>query len=296
MLETLRELLAGARRAAIVTHRRADADALACAEVLKLVLERLGVGVIAVVCPEGSLLGGCSEDLPRDVDVYVLADVASLSQVPPLPGRAIRVDHHYAGDDIPGVVVNRPSCTEVALALAEEVGVEIPPDVAKLAVLGIYTDTGGLRRADARTLRALSKLLERLNATLGDVVKEGGETWNMSKTMAFLKGFRRLEVYSSSVGLICATHVGAYESDVASLLVSVGCRVAVVASRKEDGLRIVFRSRNFDVASIARRIGQGGGHREAAVAVLKRRVPKSELPSILRAVVKEIAPDAKLVE
>jgi len=60
MLRQVIELLGGARRAAVVTHRRADADALACAKVLQLVLERLGVTVAAVVCPEGPQLEGCT--------------------------------------------------------------------------------------------------------------------------------------------------------------------------------------------------------------------------------------------
>jgi Exopolyphosphatase-related proteins len=146
------------------------------------VLERLGVEVVAVVCPEGSPLGGCTKELPEDVDVYVLADVATLSQVPQLHKRYFKVDHHYVGDDTPGVVMQRPSCTEIALKLAEEAGVELPPDVAKLAVLGIYADTGRLKRADAKTLLALAKLLENIGGTLGDLINEEEKAGEMQKS------------------------------------------------------------------------------------------------------------------
>ncbi len=287
------ELLGGAKRVAIVTHRRADADALACAKVLQLVLERLGVTVAAIVCPEGSQFGDCSRELPNDVDLYVLVDVASLSQIPPLQGRYFKIDHHHVGDDIPGIVVQRPSCTEIALKLAEEAGVELTPEVAKLAALGIYADTGRLKRADAETLRMLSKLLEKTGGTLGDLAREEERAEEPQRVIALLKGMKRLEAYRSSLGVICISHVGAYESDVASLLLSIGCNIALVASRKEDGVRVVMRSRGFDVATLAKSLGTGGGHKEAAVAIIRENVTKSQLPSLLRRIVKQIDPSAE---
>lgn len=292
MLEKLRNLLRGAERAAVVTHRRADADALACAKILKLVLERLGVEVAAVVCPEGSPLGGCVEEVPSGVDIYVLVDVASLSQIPPICGRCVKVDHHLVGDELPGVVINRPSCTEVALMLAEEAGVDIPPEVARLAVLGIYTDTGRLKRADAETLRRLVYLMEKVGGALGDLVgaEEGQREEHV--TIALLKGMQRLELYKSSIGIICTSHVGAHEADLAALLLLAGCRVAIVASLKKDGVHLVFRSREVNVAEMAKSLGTGGGHREAAVTVLGEKTSRKELPSLLRAVVKKLFPDA----
>ncbi|MCX8137279.1 DHH family phosphoesterase [Pyrobaculum aerophilum] len=293
MLEELKGLLRGVARVAVITHRRADADALACAKILELVIKRLGVNVAAVVCPEGSPLGGCVEEVPKDVDLYVLADVASVSQIPPVCGRCVKIDHHVIGDEIPGIVVNRPSCTEVALMLAEEAGIDIPPDVAKLAVLGIYTDTGRLRRADGETFKRLAVLLNKIGSALGDVVGPEERGREIHVTMALLKGMKRLEVYKSSVGIICTSFVGAHEADLANLLQSVGCRVAIVASLKKDGVHLVFRSRDLNVAMLAASLGAGGGHREAAVTIIKERVSKSQLPSLLRKVVKTLFPDAR---
>ncbi len=293
MLHQVIELLGGAKRVAIVTHRRADADALACAKVLQLVLERLGVTVAAVVCPEGSQLEGCTRELPSDVDLYMLADVASLSQVPPLRGRYFKIDHHHVGDDIPGIVVQRPSCTEIALKLAEEAGVELTPEVAKLAALGIYADTVRLKRADAETLRLLAKLLEKTGGTLGDLIREEERAEEPQRVVALLKGMKRLEAYRSSLGVICTSHVGAYEADVASLLLSIGCSVALVASRKEDGVHVVMRSRGFDVATLAKSLGAGGGHKEAAVAIIREDVAKTQLPRLLRRIVKQIDANAE---
>ncbi|MEM4492575.1 phosphoesterase [Pyrobaculum sp.] len=69
---------------------------------LLIVPEKLGVATNAIVCPEGSPPGGCIENVPSDVDTYVLVDVVSLSQLPPLKGRVFRIGHRAAGDEIPG--------------------------------------------------------------------------------------------------------------------------------------------------------------------------------------------------
>jgi nanoRNase/pAp phosphatase (c-di-AMP/oligoRNAs hydrolase) len=249
--------------------------------------------VAAVVCPEGPQLEGCTRELPNDVDLYVLVDVASLSQVPPLRGRYFKIDHHHVGDDIPGIVVQRPSCAEIALKLAEEAGVELTPEVAKLAVLGIYADTVRLKRADAETLKLLAKLLEKTGGTLGDLIREEEKAEEPQRVVALLKGMKRLEAYRSSLGVICTSHVGAYEAEVASLLLSIGCSIALVASRKEDGVHVVMRSRGFDVATLAKSLGAGGGHKEAAVAIIREDVAKTQLPRLLRRIVKQIDANAE---
>jgi nanoRNase/pAp phosphatase (c-di-AMP/oligoRNAs hydrolase) len=111
--------------------------------------------------------------------------------------------------------------------------------------------------------------------------------------VALLKGMKRLEAYRSSLGVICTSHVGAYEADVASLLLSIGCSIALVASRKEDGVHVVMRSRGFDVATLAKSLGTGGGHKEAAVAIIREDVAKTQLPRLLRRIVKQIDANAE---
>jgi nanoRNase/pAp phosphatase (c-di-AMP/oligoRNAs hydrolase) len=139
----------------------------------------------------------------------------------------------------------------------------------------------------------LSKLLEKTGGTLGDLAREEERAEEPQRVIALLKGMKRLEAYRSSLGVICISHVGAYESDVASLLLSIGCNIALVASRKEDGVHVVMRSRGFDVATLAKSLGTGGGHKEAAVAIIRENVTKSQLPSLLRRIVKQIDPSAE---
>jgi nanoRNase/pAp phosphatase (c-di-AMP/oligoRNAs hydrolase) len=54
-----------------------------------------------------------------------------------------------------------------------------------------------------------------------------------------------------------------------------------------------MRSRGFDVATLAKSLGAGGGHKEAAVAIIREDVAKTQLPRLLRRIVKQIDANAE---
>ncbi|MGC9117388.1 MAG: DHH family phosphoesterase [Thermoproteus sp.] len=298
-LERLLNVLGNRRRIAVVTHRHADLDALGCALVLRDVLEGLGREAV-VVCPDGVAKDAdpyarCSEEVPPDIEMAVLADVASLAQVPPMDVPLAIFDHHAVGDELPGVREERPSCSEMALELAIEAGVRPKRDSLIAAALGIYADTARLLRADKRTLAAISFAISEIGPLEKYIVQQGEER---SLKMAKLKALARLAIYETRLGVICATHVDAYESDVAALLTSAGCDVAIVASRHGGEVRLVYRSHKVDVGEMAARIGEllggsGGGHRGASVTTVKMRATKADLPRLLGDVVRALDPDAR---
>lgn len=297
-LEKLLSVLKGKHRVAIITHRHADVDALGCALILRDVLYYLGYEAL-VVCPEGASKDAkpyaeCAEAPPSDVEAAVLVDVASLSQVPKLDVPLVVFDHHAVGDELPGVRDERPSCSEMALELALEVGVRPRRDSLVAAALGIYADSVKLLRADSRTLRALAYAVEEV----GPLERYVKRQEDPSARVAKLKALARLKIFKTKIGAVCATHVDAYESDVANLLISAGCDVSIVASRHGDEVRIIYRSQSVDVGEIAAKIGEilggsGGGHRGASVTLLRRRINKAELPELLRTVVGLLDPDAR---
>lgn len=287
-MRELLQALAGARRVAVVTHRGPDDDAVGCAYMLAEVLRGLGMDVAAVVCPGGR--GGCEEEPPEDVDAYVLVDVASLSQVPPLGKPVVVVDHHAVGQALPGVRREAPSCSELAYSMAVEAGVTPSRTAAAQAARGIYADTLGLAKATPNTLEALAALLRLSGAErLEDVLPR--EERRLDAVIAALKAAKRAEAYLSRYGVICTAHVGAHESQAASALMAAGCDVAMVASARREGVRLVMRSREYDVASLAAALGPGGGHRGAAVVTLPR--GSGDLRHVLREVVHLLDPDAR---
>jgi len=295
--------LRGVKSATIVTHRLADYDALGCALVLKEVLSSLGVES-EIVCPEGLKGSGktpyCRDSPSRIPDVYILADVASLSQIPfEIAGRAFSIDHHARGDPLPGIRDERPSCSEIAIELARELNVRLSEDALRAALLGIYHDTAKLTRADSRTFSTLSYILGELKRPLGQFLERQEES--PSKKYAKLKAVLRLKAYESNIGIICTTHVGAHESDAAKVLLSSGCDVVIIASKHDDELRIFLRSIKADASKLALKIGDllggsGGGHREASGVVVKTRVSKRDLDKILESIVRGLEPEAKPVQ
>nr|KJR73735.1 MAG: exopolyphosphatase [Thermoproteus sp. AZ2] len=293
-LERLLGALRGYKRIAIITHRHADLDAIGCANVLRDVLSALGYDAV-VVCPEGAArearqYADCVGEVPPGLEAAVLVDVATLAQVPRLDVPYAVVDHHVVGDEIPGVRAERPSCSEIALRIAEEAGVKPKRESLIAASLGIYADSVKLLKADGDTLRTLASAVDEIGP-LEQYLGKSEE--NPSLKMAKIKALSRLHIYETKSGVVCATHVDAYESDVANMLVSAGCDVAVVASRHGGEVRAVFRSPSVNVAELAAKAaellgGRGGGHRGAAALAAARKLRKDELPALLEELVRLI--------
>lgn len=269
-----------------MTHRRADADAVGCASVIKEVLESRGYSVL-IVCPEGVSkearpLIQCQRALPDDIDAVVLVDVASLAQVPEIKKPLVILDHHKVGDQLPGLRLERPSCSELALEIALEAGVKPSRDALIAAALGIYEDTGGLLRADERTF----ELLKYAVSEVGPLERYLRREEDASLKMAKLKGLLRTSAYRTSRGILCITNVGAHEGAVAELLISAGCDIAIVISKRKDEVRIFLRSGSIDVADLAAKIasrlgGRGGGHMGASAIVLREGDPQEIARHIL---------------
>jgi nanoRNase/pAp phosphatase (c-di-AMP/oligoRNAs hydrolase) len=267
--------------------------------VLRDVLEGLGREPV-VVCPDGVAKDArpyarCSEEMPTDAEMAILVDVASLAQVPPMDVPLAVFDHHAVGDALPGVREERPSCSEMALELALEAGVKPRRESLIAAALGIYADTARLSRADGRTLAAISAAISEIGPLERYITQQEEDR---ALKMAKAKALARLAVYETKVGIVCATHVDAYESDVAAVLVSAGCDVAIVASRHGGEVRLVYRSHRVDVGEMAARIGEllggsGGGHRGASVTTVKMRATKADLPVLLMQAVRALDPDPR---
>ncbi|MBP1448591.1 MAG: exopolyphosphatase, partial [Thermoproteus sp.] len=209
------------------------------------------------------------------------------------------VDHHAAGDEMPGIRVERPSCSEIALEIAREAGVRPSREALIAAALGIYADSVRLLRADGATLRILADAVD----VVGPLEQYVGRLREEDRGLKMAKAhaLARLSVYEGNRGVICATHVDAYESDVANALTSAGCDVSIVASRHGEEVRLILRSRSIDVAALAADIasilgGGGGGHRGAAAVSIKRRMRKDELPRLLSEVVKLIDASARRLD
>lgn len=193
--DAIADRLRRATRVAVVTHRKADGDALGSTLALVRTLLHLGKGAFAVFpgpwigifdpllrdtplvhVPEGAdpvaLLS------PHNADAIALVDTGSRQQMgatlPWLDAHADKtliIDHHASGDaDLaamrwvePGAAAAAEMVASVCVRLLERRSASgLPLDVAEAIYLGIATDTGWFRYSNTRssTMRLAADLLD----------------------------------------------------------------------------------------------------------------------------------------
>ncbi len=199
---SLREIAAGLRtqkRVAVLTHAKADGDAVGSVMAVVRTLRTLGVeakGVFpapwfarfepfvgetpAVRLPEGDAASAAlkADAIVGGADRVLIVDTGSWAQVgdarawlEPLSERAIVVDHHPSGN---GEIASKrlirtdaaAACEIVAELCCLLLGVDhasaLPKDIAEPLFLGLATDTGWFRYSNTRpgTLRMAAELIE----------------------------------------------------------------------------------------------------------------------------------------
>ena len=177
------ELVAG-RRVALSTHLNADGDGCGSESALARMLAAHGL-VPRVVNPTPwpemfeFLLGDEFVNLTskgskalRDIDLLIVLDISDVTRLGHLTDsvRALSVpklviDHHVASDDPagPNGLSDTTACAtaELVYDIAQVLGWEITPDVARALYTGMLTDTGGFRFSNTspRCLAVAAQLL-----------------------------------------------------------------------------------------------------------------------------------------
>jgi nanoRNase/pAp phosphatase (c-di-AMP/oligoRNAs hydrolase) len=171
------------RRAAVVCHRNADADAYLSAFALSALLRSIAPGCeVDIVTPGGMtaltnrlyarFAHRIVEESEEDYDLYVAVDVGDAEllkdwreKMEKARGVRVLVDHHpfREGSAYDHVVVDEQatSAAEVVFGLFAQLGVEIAPDVAQALLEGILFDSSHLAIAGPKGLRAAVGLMDR---------------------------------------------------------------------------------------------------------------------------------------
>jgi len=318
-LETLKRRVRG--KLLILTHRYADIDAVASAIGLLVLVKTLDCDTSesVIVSPQGlsKPAKNVVERLAVNVSIYselppgfenpdsiVIVDAASPSQLPGLTEilnlRVFKalIDHHVANTliDLVDASLVDPSATStseiIALALPREA---LSEEIAALLIAGIIADSGRFQRATPRTFRVMSKLSRACEYSRVLRLTEVGEPPSFSERIAVLKAAQRMVIETINDIVVAGTHVGSFESEVASHILRLGADIALVVSRKKDEVRVIMRSRPrlrreglAIIEHIARKLGGSwGGHAGAGALTLSIRVEKRNLPSLVKTLVNE---------
>ena len=292
------------QRFAISSHERPDADAIGSEIGLAGILEQLGKQVLIVnpsatpnhlkfLDPTGRV-GKFGENVKLEtalqVDVHLIVDTSAWQQLTDVRGllektkaRKVVIDHHVSSDDLGATEFKdtTASATGVLIAeLAAHLDVTPTPDQASALFAAIATDTGWFRfsNTDERTLQKATLLLS-LGASPTRIYRELYERSSLSRLKLHSCALSRVSVECE--GRLAHTYVtqadfdatGAHPSDTEDLvndcLTIDGAEMAFMLVEQKSGqIKASLRSRTgVDVAKIAEIFG-GGGHRQAAGAML----------------------------
>lgn len=258
-------------------HSHADPDCLASAYALQ---RRFGGSIWAPGGLDRSamqlqrLLSIQIGDSPQG-QTLVVVDTPDISQFSGEWKEVLLIDHHPStgeGADYFYIDTAASSCSEIVLSMVGDT--DVPSSIALLS--GILHDTGRLKRGSPATLRSCALLLEKTGMDMEQLLNRISTERDASETVAVLKGLERMRHTSVSGLIIGWTQVSAFESSVASAMLTAGCSIAFVASQKGEHVRLSARgdgratAAGVNLNELVRLVsgdfgGKGGGHQGAAV-------------------------------
>ena len=326
--EPLREIIEAHQRFVLSSHVRPDADALGSELAMAGLLETLGKSV-RIVNPSATpanlkfldptnrvlkLGDGITADEFADTDVHVILDTSAWTQLTAV-GDVLRksrttkvvIDHHVRSDDI-GAVEFKDTQAEATGSLiyrmAEALDYPLTPDIALPLFCAIATDTGWFRFSSTtgETMRAAGRLID-LGVQPHVIYERLYEQYSFARVRLAGRVLGRVTLECGGklaytwVKLEDFTETGAKPVDteymVNECLRIAGTQGAFIAIEQlNKKVKVSFRSRtNLDVSRVAEQFG-GGGHKQAAGAVLPGplAVAKNE---VLRAIKQAIEPDER---
>ena len=299
-LEAVAEAIRANDRFLVTTHENPDGDALGSLLAAKLALEQLGKDVVMYLAGEAPLpreyawmpFGNLRRTVPEDAAERVLLalDCANESRLGPDPEvlasapLVVNVDHHHDNSRFGAVnlvVPDASSTSEILRDLLRGLEVEITPEIAEALYIALVTDTGRFQYANTtpKALRLAAELVE-AGADVHKVFQGVYESVQFAKLKLLARALERAQIYEG--GRLVVSYllrddfkeVGAaepYSEGIIDYLRAVeGADMAALIRepprRDAPARRISLRASTdeLDVSEIARRSGDGGGHRQAA--------------------------------
>ena len=286
------------RRAAVVCHRNADADAYLSAFALSELIRALAPGCqVEIATPGGMTIltqklsarfpHATVEDSTTEYDLYVAVDVGDEELLNQWKGRLqsargvrVLVDHHPMRDGAlyDHVVVDESatSAAEVVFAIFKERGVAVEGTVAQALLEAIMFDSSHLAFVSPKGLRAVVSLMD-AGADIALARRELRSQPDYGEVLAKLKGAQRLKIYRVGSWVAATSMVGSFQAHVARSLIYLGADLAAVGGESEGETRVSLRAtQRFAeqtgvqlgtqvAAEMAKRLGgHGGGHATAA--------------------------------
>ncbi len=275
----LLRFLRGLKRAVVVPHILVDVDALATAEGMCRLLERIGVKAAALVPERPDIFAWALDERLRVREApagipRIAVDTARPERLQVVGPVDVCIDHH---EDNPGFaplhwVQAAPSCTCLVAGLAEALGVEVDAPLATVLYRGLAGDTQGFTVGlEPNVFRWAARWVEAGADAEGvseDLQRRSPGFWSYLSQVeqggVSLDGPVPMRVVGVARGLPERYSLLPYEHALLPnhILPPPG-GVLVILQEGSSGVRFRIRSRGLDILPLAHRLG-GGGHPHAA--------------------------------
>jgi nanoRNase/pAp phosphatase (c-di-AMP/oligoRNAs hydrolase) len=312
----------------IVTHRRADLDAYSSTYLLETVLkEILGFHKIDVLIPNGlsTRITSAAEilkikyveshkELELDEDHVIIAlDIGGESVVKdvmdilsnPTVNTKVLLDHHIHKESFLSNFTHVYIDSEVYSSTVEillDLGLELNPSFLEMVedealpviMASILVETRFILHAKPKSLHHLHMLSESSPQSISKAFGILQTEMDRSERIALLKGLQRIELYEADGYLIVLSHISAYQSTLASKLITLGADISVVYGVENDTFKMSVRLSNKAIDELGLNAvsdvvepiidkygGNGGGHKGAAM-YMARNVDKEVSEEIMR--------------
>lgn len=309
--EPLRTIFDENERFVLSSHVRPDGDALGSELAVAGILQGLGKDVRIVnpsdkpehlkfLDPQNRALKigqAINAKQVADTDVHIILDTSAWTQLADV-GRVFQrtsatkvvIDHHVSSDDL-GALEFKDTSAEatgaIVFRMAESLGYPLNQEIAEALFCAIATDTGWFRfpSTTSDTMRIAGELID-LGVRPNLLYQQLYEQHSLARIKLAGRVFGRVTVECD--GRLAYTSVekqdfkatGAKPADTEDLvnecLRIAGVECAFIAVEQPNGsVKISFRSRTTaNVALVAEQYG-GGGHKQAAGAVLSGPLPEA---------------------
>lgn len=298
------QLIAPCQRVVLTSHVRPDADAIGSEMGLCAFLEQLGKTVrivnpsatprkLAFLDPTGRIQhfsASSDEAIVLDTDAHIVVDTSAWGQLADV-GKVFKkstavkivIDHHVSSDDLGATVfkdVKAEASGTLVYRLGRALGSHIDPATATALFAAIATDTGWFRfSATTSETYLIASELMKAGARPAALHEQLYQNYSLGRLKLISRLLSRVEVECD--GRLAHTYVlvsdyGETQSEPADTedLVNecLGIKsvqgAVIFVEQSNHSIKASFRSRSaLDVAAVAEQF-KGGGHKQAAGAVL----------------------------
>ena len=291
-MKNLFEEIKSSQSIVIFAHEKPDGDAVGSALALFLFCKNLNKKVSVKISGDlpTNLLFLKDKDVinhnfSKKGDLAIVVDSPNLTRLGKnkfLPfgySKIIMIDHHIKEENFANLSflkVGYSSTCEVIYDLFCEFGEQLTPEIAYYLLVGILTDTGGLKYSNttSQTFLKVSKLIDISKTNINELAVPlfSSITYEMFKLKQLsyekIKFFNdnKIAFLAFSYQDLLNTGVTLNDTKVVIEIAMSLCSVKILAllTEGEPGVNYVsFRSKGFDVSRLAIEFG-GGGHKEAS--------------------------------